>query len=170
MLVCHHLEFLVMLTSFTWLTDDLLKDDPPSKFGLSISAAHNYVFCEKYESAKRWNFSRVRRQKSLVWPITTDKQTNELVRPQSGSVKPTVCAGKRGWQSLNSFHFASDWFKDLEMLNHKQWFHFHDNGDAFLSLLSFVFFVFFFAGVLSSSRPWTLCQRGYGYKVLRYQP
>ena len=31
-------------------------------------------------------------------------------------------------------------------------------------------FVFFFAGVLSSSRPRTLRQRGYGYKVLRYQP
>ena len=101
------------------------------------------MFCEKYESAKRWNFSRLRRQKSPVWPITTDKQTNELVRPQSGIVKPTVCAGKRGWQSLNSFHFASDWFKDLEMLNHKQWYYFHDNGGAFLTLLSFVFCFFF---------------------------
>ena len=62
--------------------------------------------------------------------------------------------------------FACDWFKDLEILNHKQWYYFHDNGGAFLSLLSVVVFT----GVLSSSRPWTLCQRGYGYKVLRYQP
>lgn len=44
---------------------------------------------------------------------------NELMRPQSASVKPTVCAGKLMWQS-HSFHFASDLFKDLEMLNHEQ--------------------------------------------------
>ena len=33
MLVCLHVEFVFMLMSFNWLTDDLLKDNPPSKFG-----------------------------------------------------------------------------------------------------------------------------------------
>ena len=27
-----HVEFVFMLMSFTWLTDDLLKGNPPSKF------------------------------------------------------------------------------------------------------------------------------------------
>ena len=108
--------------------------------------------------------------------LQANKPMNELMRPQSASVKPTVCAGKLMWQS-HSFHFASDLFKDLEMLNHEQWFNFHDNGGAFFfcwCIFKFTFLclfvVFFFAGVLSSSRPWTLCQRGYGYKVLWYQP
>ena len=32
MLLCLHVEFVFMLMSFTWLTDDLLKGNPPSKF------------------------------------------------------------------------------------------------------------------------------------------
>ena len=35
---CLHVEFVFMLMSFTWLSNDLLKDDPPSKFQLSIIA------------------------------------------------------------------------------------------------------------------------------------
>ena len=31
-LFCLHAEFVLMLLSFTWLSDDLLKDNPPSKF------------------------------------------------------------------------------------------------------------------------------------------
>ena len=33
MLFSRHVEFVFMLMSFTWLTDDLLKDNPPSKLG-----------------------------------------------------------------------------------------------------------------------------------------
>ena len=32
MLFCLQVEFVFMLMSFTWLTDDLLKGNPPSKF------------------------------------------------------------------------------------------------------------------------------------------
>ena len=33
MLFCLHVEFVFMLMSFNRLTDDLLKDNPPSKLG-----------------------------------------------------------------------------------------------------------------------------------------
>ena len=49
MIFCLHVEFFFMLMSFTWLTDDLLKDNPPSKFGWSIFPAQICVFCGKYE-------------------------------------------------------------------------------------------------------------------------
>ena len=50
MLFCLHVEFVFMLMSFNSLTDDLLKDNPPSKLRLSISAAQICLFCEKYEN------------------------------------------------------------------------------------------------------------------------
>ena len=46
MLFCLHVEFVFILMSFTWLTDDLLKDNPPSKLRWSIIC----LFCEKYEN------------------------------------------------------------------------------------------------------------------------
>ena len=52
MLFCLHVEFVFMLMSFNWLTDDLLKDNPPSKFGWSIFAAQICLFCEKYENPR----------------------------------------------------------------------------------------------------------------------
>ena len=68
MLFCIHVEFVFMLVSFTWLTDDLLKDNPPSKFGWSISVAQICLFCEKDEKPRNLG---MRRQKSplLKWAI-----------------------------------------------------------------------------------------------------
>ena len=50
MLFCLHVEFVFMLMSFNRLTDDLLKDNAPSKLRLSISAAQICLFCENYEN------------------------------------------------------------------------------------------------------------------------
>ena len=71
MLLCLHVEFVFMLMPFTWLTDDLLKDNPTSKLRLSISAAQICLFCEKYEKVRKpenpGNSSSMRRQKSPLF-------------------------------------------------------------------------------------------------------
>ena len=64
MLLCLHVEFVFMLMSFTWLTDDLLKDNPPSKLRLSISAAQICLFCEKYENPRNLGIVRACADKS----------------------------------------------------------------------------------------------------------
>ena len=66
MLLCLHVEFVFMLMSFTWLTDDLLKDNPPSKLRLSISAAQICLFCEKYENPRNLGIVRACADKSLL--------------------------------------------------------------------------------------------------------
>ena len=53
-----------MLMSFNWLTDDLLKDNPPSKFGLSISAAQICLFYDKYENPRNLGIVRACADKS----------------------------------------------------------------------------------------------------------
>ena len=55
-----------MLMPFTWLTDDLLKDNPSSKLRLSISAAQSWLFCEKYENARNLGIVRACADKSLL--------------------------------------------------------------------------------------------------------
>ena len=64
MLLCLHVEFVFMLMPFTWLTDDLLKDNPPSKLRLSISAAQICLFCEKYENPRNLGIVRACADKS----------------------------------------------------------------------------------------------------------
>ena len=64
MLLCLHVEFFFMLMPFTWLTDDLLKDNPPSKLRLSISAAQICLFCEKYENPRNLGIVRACADKS----------------------------------------------------------------------------------------------------------
>ena len=64
MLFCLHVEFVFMLMSFNWLTDDLLKDNPPSKFGWSIFAAQICLFCEKYENPRNLGIVRACADKS----------------------------------------------------------------------------------------------------------
>ena len=66
MLLCLHVEFVFMLMPFTWLTDDLLKDNPPSKLRLSISAAQICLFCEKYENPRNLGIVRACADKSLL--------------------------------------------------------------------------------------------------------
>ena len=66
MLLCLHVEFVFMLMPFTWLTDDLLKDNPPSKLRLSISAAQICLFCEKYENPRTLGIVRTCADKSLL--------------------------------------------------------------------------------------------------------
>ena len=79
MIFCLHVEFVFMLMSFTWLTDDLLKDNPPSKLRLSISAAQICLFCEKYENPRTLGIVRACADKSLLcWPIG---QTATLLDP-----------------------------------------------------------------------------------------
>ena len=73
MLLCLHVEFVFMLMPFTWLTDDLLKDNPPSKLRLSISAAQICLFCEKYGNPRNLGIVRACADKSrlcLAWPVT----------------------------------------------------------------------------------------------------
>ena len=67
MLLCLHVEFVFMLMPFTWLTDDLLKDNPPSKLRLSISAAQICLFCEKYENPRNLGMVRACADKSLLY-------------------------------------------------------------------------------------------------------
>ena len=69
MLLCLHVEFVFMLMPFTWLTEDLLKDNPPSKFRLSISAAQICLFCEKYENPRTLGIVRACADKSLLCSI-----------------------------------------------------------------------------------------------------
>ena len=64
MLLCLHVEFVFMLMPFIWLTDDLLKDNPPSKLRLSISAAQICLFCEKYENLRNLGIVRACADKS----------------------------------------------------------------------------------------------------------
>ena len=64
MVVCLHFEFVFMLMSFNWLTDDLMKDNPPSKFGWSIFAAQICLFCEKYENPRNLGIVRACADKS----------------------------------------------------------------------------------------------------------
>ena len=64
MLFCLHVEFVFMLMSFNWLTDDLLKDNLPSKFGWSIFAAQTCLFCEKYENPRNLGIVRACADKS----------------------------------------------------------------------------------------------------------
>ena len=66
MLLCLHVEFVFMLMPFTWLTDDLLKDNPPSKLRLSISAAQICLFCEKYENPRNLGIVRACADESLL--------------------------------------------------------------------------------------------------------
>ena len=64
MLLCLHVEFVFMLMPFTWLTDDLLRDNPPSKLRLSISTAQICLFCEKYENPRNLGIVRACADKS----------------------------------------------------------------------------------------------------------
>ena len=64
MLFCLHVEFVFMLMSFNRLTDDLLKDNPPSKLGWSIFAAQICLFCEKYENPRNLGIVRACADKS----------------------------------------------------------------------------------------------------------
>ena len=66
MFLCLHVEFVFMIMPFTWLTDDLLKDNPTSKLRLSISAAQICLFCEKYENPRTLGIVRACADKSLL--------------------------------------------------------------------------------------------------------
>ena len=67
-----HLELLFTLTCLTWLTEDLLKNDSPSKVRLSNSAAPKTA-CSSKSAKTRWKqenfhtFSGMRRQKSPLF-------------------------------------------------------------------------------------------------------
>ena len=79
MLLCLHVEFVFMLMSFTCLTDDLLKDNPPSKFGWSISASRIGLFCEKYENPRNLGIVRACADKSHLYFIDFSLiQLNEI--------------------------------------------------------------------------------------------
>ena len=87
MLLCLHVEFVFMLMSFTWLTDDLLKDNPPSKLRLSISAAQICLFCEKYENPRTLGIVRVCADKSLLCSMKYIPPLSPRPRPDNGSRK-----------------------------------------------------------------------------------
>ena len=70
-----------MLMSFTWLTDDLLKDNPPSKLRLSISAAQICLFCEKYENPRTLGIVRACADKSLLCFHTVESSIHETEWP-----------------------------------------------------------------------------------------
>ena len=69
MLFCLHVEFVFMLMSFNRLTDDLLKDNPPSKFGWLIFAAQICLFSEKYENPRNLGIVRACADKSHLCSI-----------------------------------------------------------------------------------------------------
>ena len=86
MIFCLHVEFVFMLMSFTWLTDDLLKDKPPSKFGWSIFAAQICLFCGKYEKPKNLGIVQACSDKSHLCS-QIDNKTN----CSPGSSRFSIC-------------------------------------------------------------------------------
>ena len=95
MLFCLHVEFVFMLMSFNWLTDDLLKDNPPSKFGWSIFCRSNlFVLWKVRKPEKPGNSSSMRRQKSPLFP--------KLQIFKQNSVKPSrTSTEKFCWKRLS---------------------------------------------------------------------
>ena len=101
MLLCLHVEFVFMLMSFTWLSDDLLKDNPPSKLRLSISAAQICLFCEKYENPRNLEIVRACADKSHLCyvPLLTLSSlpsSHAVFRTFFPSVFPTILEPETG--------------------------------------------------------------------------
>ena len=70
-----------MLMSFTWLTNDLLKDDPPSKFQLSIIAC-SVRSTKTFENPRNLGIVRACADKSLLC-FFLDRVVIVIISPSS---------------------------------------------------------------------------------------